>query len=204
MKERRGFTIVEVMIVIVIMAILLVIGTVLFRGYQSNARDKEREADVAAIQAYLESIYPMEIVNKDGVVLKEAGTYPALPLRTADGTSELEEVFKDLDSASMTPPALDGLRPDRAKSPSVPPAGSPVYKPISGAANRGYTRPNNLTSPSDIGNAYIYAPGPSDTQLCVKQNAASGAHITQNCRRYTIFYKTEIGNTIRKVESKHR
>ena len=66
MKERRGFTIVEVMIVIVIMAILLVIGTVLFRGYQSNARDKEREADVAAIQAYLESIYPMELDTTPG------------------------------------------------------------------------------------------------------------------------------------------
>ena len=204
MKHRRGFTIVEVMIVIFIMAILLVIGTVMFRGYQSSTRDKERESDVAAIQAYLESIYPMKIVNDDGVVLKDAGTYPALPLRTDDGTSELEEVFKELESASMTPPPIDGTYPDLAKSPSLPPASSPPYKPISGAANRGYTRPNNLTSTSAIGNSYIYAPGPDDTRLCVKQNGATGASVTANCRRYTIFYKTEVDGVVKKVESKRR
>lgn len=199
MKERRGFTIVEVMIVIVIMAILLVIGTVLFRGYQSNARDKEREADVAAIQAYLEQVYPLKIVNSDGVVIKEAGTYPPLPRDADNSTDDLKVFFSDLSTAVMTPPSASGG--SLMNTPGLPPAGS--YRPASGS--RYYTRPNNLTAAS-IGNNYVYAPGANENQLCVKYNnqAVSSASLSAECRRYTIFYKTEVGNTIQKVESKHR
>ncbi len=135
MKERRGFTIVEVMIVIIIMGILLVIGTVLFRGYQSNARDKEREADVAAIQAYLESIYPMELragLKENGDVVKPAGAYP-----TTTDSGYQEVIFKDLDAASLTPPGADS----RLKVPTLQPV---------------------VPSPSDVAtikDKYVYTPG---------------------------------------------
>ena len=46
--KGRGFTLVELIIAIAVMAILLVLATLSFRNYQAAARDKEREADVLA------------------------------------------------------------------------------------------------------------------------------------------------------------
>ena len=60
MSRRTGFTVVEVIIVMAIMAILLAIGTVSFRSYQVSTRDKTREGDITTIQNYLESLYPRE------------------------------------------------------------------------------------------------------------------------------------------------
>ena len=77
MRMRRGFTIIELTIVIAIIAILFTIGVVSFRGYQASARDKEREADVSAIQMYLESVYSQEIKDGGGNVIKPVGSYPA-------------------------------------------------------------------------------------------------------------------------------
>ncbi|MEJ0072565.1 MAG: prepilin-type N-terminal cleavage/methylation domain-containing protein [Candidatus Saccharibacteria bacterium] len=53
----RGFTIVELLIVIVVIGILATLVIVTFTGIQQKARDSKRKTDVAAIQAELESYY---------------------------------------------------------------------------------------------------------------------------------------------------
>lgn len=96
--RQRGFTIIELAIVMAIMAILLTLGTLGFRSYMAHARDKEREADIAAIQNYLESIYPREIRSASGTLIKPAGTYPGYfgvspsPITQA----YFDELFKDV------------------------------------------------------------------------------------------------------------
>ena len=57
---NQGFTIVELMIVISVISILAGISIVSYNGMQKGTRDKEREADVEAIQAELESYYNQE------------------------------------------------------------------------------------------------------------------------------------------------
>jgi len=47
--KRRGFTIIELIIVVTIMGILLTIGVVNLRGSQANGRDAERKVDVDTI-----------------------------------------------------------------------------------------------------------------------------------------------------------
>ncbi len=66
-QKRQGFTLVELLVVISIIAILSVIGITVFSGVQKSARDAKRKGDIKAISSALE-IY--KTTN---------GTYPLLP-----------------------------------------------------------------------------------------------------------------------------
>ena len=57
LKQRQsGFTIVELLIVIVIIGILATLVIVTFSGVQQKARDSERKTDINAIAGQLEEI----------------------------------------------------------------------------------------------------------------------------------------------------
>lgn len=64
LKEERGFTIVELLIVIVVIAILAAIVIVAYAGIQSRARDTQNKTDAAAL------VKGAEAVNAD------LGSYP--------------------------------------------------------------------------------------------------------------------------------
>jgi prepilin-type N-terminal cleavage/methylation domain-containing protein len=53
MINKRGFTIVELLIVIVVIGIIAAIVVIAFNGVQSKARDSQRKSDVAAISKAL-------------------------------------------------------------------------------------------------------------------------------------------------------
>jgi len=52
--NKRGFTIVELLIVIVVIAILASISVVAYNGIQTRARDSQRSSDISAIKKALE------------------------------------------------------------------------------------------------------------------------------------------------------
>jgi type II secretion system protein G len=54
MLNKRGFTIVELLVVIVVIAILAAITIVAYNGVQQRGRDSNRKSSVAAIQKALE------------------------------------------------------------------------------------------------------------------------------------------------------
>lgn len=53
--KNSGFTLVELLVVVAIIAILSVIGLTIFSGAQANARDARRRADIDAISKALET-----------------------------------------------------------------------------------------------------------------------------------------------------
>lgn len=67
--KQTGFTIVELLIVIVIIGILAAIGFVSYSNATKKARDTERASDVKAIAAKAEEYYASDATN--------AGNYPA-------------------------------------------------------------------------------------------------------------------------------
>ncbi len=59
-KTARGFTLIELLVVISIIAILSVIGMVVFTGVQKNARDAVKKADLNAMSKAMEVVYSSE------------------------------------------------------------------------------------------------------------------------------------------------
>jgi len=56
-SEKKGFTIVELLIVIVVIGILAAITIVAFSGVQQRARDAKRQSDINTMQKQLEIYY---------------------------------------------------------------------------------------------------------------------------------------------------
>jgi prepilin-type N-terminal cleavage/methylation domain-containing protein len=56
-KKQRGFTIVELLIVIVVIGILATLVIVTFTGIQQKARDTKRKTDINALDSHTEAFY---------------------------------------------------------------------------------------------------------------------------------------------------
>lgn len=99
---QKGFTIVELLIVIVVIGILAALVLNTFTGVQQRARNTQRQTDINALATQLEAYY-----NGAG-----NGTYPRLD--EFDTTAELTALFPGVDAGVIeapndsTPPSLQG------------------------------------------------------------------------------------------------
>ncbi|MGH7196790.1 MAG: type II secretion system protein [Candidatus Saccharimonadales bacterium] len=97
---QKGFTIVELLIVIVVIGILAALVLNTFSGVQQRARDTERQTDINNLATQLEAYY-----NGDG-----NGTYPRAD--EFDTDAELTALFPGVDAGVIsapndaTPPSL--------------------------------------------------------------------------------------------------
>lgn len=101
-QQLRGFTIVELLIVIVIIGILAAIAIVAFNGTQQRGRDAQRKSDVAAITKALELYY----IDK--------GEYPA-----GSGSTTINNAWSTTADASWAT-LQTKLQPYYAKLPADP------------------------------------------------------------------------------------
>ena len=133
--QRRGFTIVELVITIAIMGILLILAVVSLNATQINARDTERKTDVESIALHLESYY------KNVPNLTVGVRYPSTAI-TATGMTTINSALPDIDIKSVLPPSTTNpvatFRGATSSSTSAPITASPnspttgeyVYQPL--------------------------------------------------------------------------
>lgn len=95
-NKQRGFTIVELLIVIVVIGILAALVVTTFTGIQQKARNTERQTDIKAIHGQIEAYYAQN------------GSYPAL------GTSGSNDGIND---ATWRATNMKGLDADALKDP---------------------------------------------------------------------------------------
>ncbi len=89
-KKQSGFTIVELLIVIVVIGILAGLVITTFNGIQQKARDTERETDVKALHSQLEAFWAQK------------GYYPSLA---------------DMNNTTFVSTNMKGLSSDAFKDP---------------------------------------------------------------------------------------
>ncbi len=164
---RRGFTIVELIIVITIMGILLVLGVVNLRGSQTNARDSERKADVESIAAHNEIYYS----NGNYSLARSPGTY--ISTTTGSGTNAgLLVIIPDMDPKSLVAPGHSDLS----------------YRSLTAATCSGTCVQTTAgVTPQPTIDTYVYQPLQSDSTLCTTT--------TQGCRKFNMYYKLENATT---------
>jgi prepilin-type N-terminal cleavage/methylation domain-containing protein len=89
-KQSKGFTIVELLIVIVIIGILATLVIVTFTGIQQKARDSQRKTDIGAVNSHVTAYYA------------ETGTYPTLGM--LNDSAWVSKHMKGLDPEALVDP----------------------------------------------------------------------------------------------------
>ena len=109
LKKSKGFTIVELLIVIVVIGILATLVIVTFSGIQQKGRDSQRKTDINALQSHVEAYYA------------QTGTYPTAAM---------------LNDSAFRAANLKGLDPEALKDPKA--SGANINAGASSATQYGY------------------------------------------------------------------
>lgn len=87
--KSSGFTLVELMIVIAIIAVLSVVGVTVFSGIQKDARDARRKADIDAVSSAMEANYGKTTAGQYKAMATSffaEGAFPVDPVNTTVAT----------------------------------------------------------------------------------------------------------------------
>lgn len=104
-NKQRGFTIIELLIVIIVIGILATLVITTFSGIQRNARNRTREADINALHSQLEYFYGQQ------------GYYPTLDELNDDTFRSTE--MQGLDDGAISDPQDESATPALVAAPAA-------------------------------------------------------------------------------------
>lgn len=107
LKKQKGFTIVELLIVIVVIGILATLVIVTFAGIQQKGRNSQRQTDINAVQGHVESFYALK------------GYYPTITQLQDSGWRSTN--MKGLDPQALVDPKGESIAGATSSSTSTPP-----------------------------------------------------------------------------------
>ena len=200
MLKRAGFTLVEIVIVMVIMAVLLTLTVVSLAGSQVNARDEERKADMEVLARALETRYRAgnPFITSPSI---GAGSYPA--------TIEMLHIMGTASGGVLTPDVI---------------AGGYVADGLPGASNETLTSPTATSMDMKLINGSCIASGAGENMATITSAAAgcigttgkygiyyeslnaSGdiCNGTDTCVRFNLYCRMEKDNSLMTIRSKRQ
>lgn len=194
MQSRRGFTIIELIVVISIIAILLTLTVLIISSSQANARDAKRNADIANIARGLETRFKEGNTNISAPAYVTAGDYPGLyeiqhilgasvtgfvPAQITNGY--YTSIFPGTSTDSFNPPGIIGF------------TGFKYTCTLSCAANTaGFTE--TTLGASLTKDTYYYQPLDAAGNICLQGG----------CVRFQLFWRTEADGATHTLESRHQ
>lgn len=191
---KRGFTVVEILIALTIMVILLTLGVLSMDSLDKNARDKERESDIATIARGLERRYeegnPV-LANGDSLKGMYPGTNEALHMSGAERVGWDPETvpggyfFENLPGTSHA----SIVSPIQNKD-NLSEEGWRIIC-VSSCAPAGDT---NQINAHFVDDNYVYEPVDRNGNICY----------SNDCSSFSLYWKSEVEDTIKVVKSKHR
>ncbi|HRJ06129.1 MAG TPA: type II secretion system protein [Candidatus Saccharibacteria bacterium] len=197
---NRGFTVVEILVTLVIMAILLTLGVVSMRSVQASARDQERQSDVETIARGLEQRYnrgnPVITATTDPNEAK-AGSYP--------GVNEMIHMTGDFRSG-YTPDTVPGgylyaALPGTSPGSFSNPAGQNIWTIVCVWACSPAGNSAQISSAFGGSDKYVYEPVDVNGNICC----------CGNCNSFNLYWKSETDSTVvngiaglKTVKSLHR
>ncbi len=185
---RRGFTIVELLIVITIMGILLVLAVVNLRGTQAQSRDDQRTGDMQTLASNLEDFYS----NGSGLTTN-LGRYPS--------TALVANLITTIDGPQTTPATVKTLANIDSKA-IIAPNKTTVAASFVAATNATQTAAGVTPQPDNSTVSYVYQP--------MYYNQSTGAwalctnDTTQECRKFNLYYKTEVDGVVQMIQSRNQ
>lgn len=194
MQSRHGFTIIELIIVITIMGILMTLSVVSMTKNEANARDTERNNDIANIARGLENRYNSGNSRVTAPSYVSPGSYP--------GVYEMQHILGGTD-ASFTPNQIaggytnDALPGTEVANFTPPDLGGADYNGFYLACTSSCTTADAATtsvSASLTIDSYYYLPIDANGNVCMQGS----------CVRFKLFWKTEVDGLPHVMESKHQ
>lgn len=183
MSKGRGFTVVELVVVMVIMAILMGLGFTVVSSSQRNSRDTERQADVESIARGLETRYKQGAANPTGATKFPAGSYP--------DTYEMRYIIGQTISMYSPTQVPAGFGPTALPGTTVvqysPPGLSGDYVGFNVATTN--TQPSGMTK-----DTYFYQPLTVSGAICN----------TGPCVSYKLYWVRETNGVIETFESRRK
>ncbi len=220
--KNKGFSVVELIIVITIIGILASLATVQILRSEFVARDKERLDDVRSIAINLQDIY--ESGQIDGVNI--ASGDPNVTNAVSMGYPSTKFLSPSYVYSAQANGIIQSIRLDARKSPYLPSAAvSPTFSMV--AATSSVDLDNTALTAGGItlgktNDVYVYQPLDANGALCAYAtglvstgsgtSATTGAtgsgsqvviapRLIDNCVKFNIYYYSEADNIIIKVQS---
>lgn len=190
MPKLKGFTIVELVVVMAIMAILLTLGVVSLNASQRNARNIKRDSDIEAIAKGLEARYTGGNAYASASYIKR-GSYPGVSeFRHAEGISistitpnqtdsYLDQILTGTKEANFKPPGAENL------------ALTATFKPVCTTACDAGVAATINTALNGSNTVYVYEPVSADGKVCVNIE----------CVRFNLYYLPEGESAYKTKES---